>query len=60
MCRYEVLKSLRLKYYVKMDIGEYFELSMTANEVINRAAENTRPSKELILGCERETKEFIN
>ncbi|KOA18323.1 hypothetical protein CLHOM_32200 [Clostridium homopropionicum DSM 5847] len=43
-----------------MGIIDYFEFTMTTNEVIKKIADDPSYSKEIIMGCEREVKEFIN
>lgn len=55
----ENLKSLGLKYYAEMGIIDFFGFTMTISEVIQKIEESTSFRKEVLIGCEKEIKEFI-
>ena len=57
--KYENLKTLGFQYYAEMGgIIDFFQFTMTTNEVIEKGEASY--SKEIMIGCEHEVKEFIN
>lgn len=55
--KYSYLKKLGLKYYAEMPPIDFFDGTMTTQEVANKCGQYT---SEVMNGCENDIKEFVN
>lgn len=59
MDEYEKIKKLKLKYYSEIGIIDYFECTMTSEQMVDNLDEYSEYTAEDIYGCEEEIKKSI-